>query len=92
MSCPVCFNAGMADETVRTSINLGIGVMLTVTAVVLAGFLRFIASIIRRSTGADVPAFAPALRRVRRSLGGGGKVGPYDRADVRAGLQTGPGF
>ncbi len=49
MSCPVCFNAGMADDTVRTSINLGIGVMLTVTAVVLAGFLRFIASIVRRS-------------------------------------------
>jgi len=49
MSCPVCFNAGMADDTVRTSINLGIGVMLTVTAVVLAGFLRFIVSIVRRS-------------------------------------------
>ena len=49
MSCPVCFNAGMADDTVRTSINLGIGVMLTVTAVVLAGFLRFIVSVIRRA-------------------------------------------
>ena len=49
MSCPVCFNAGMADDTVRTSINLGIGVMLTVTAVVLAGFLRFIVSIVHRS-------------------------------------------
>ena len=51
MSCPVCFNAGMADDTVRTSINLGIGVMLTVTAVVLAGFLRFIFAIVRRSRG-----------------------------------------
>jgi len=49
MSCPVCFNAGMADDTVRTSINLGIGVMLTVTAVVLAGFLRFIVSVVRRA-------------------------------------------
>jgi len=49
MSCPVCFNAATADDTVRTSINLGIGVMLAVTSVVLAGFLRFIVSIARRS-------------------------------------------
>jgi galactitol-specific phosphotransferase system IIC component len=50
MSCPVCFNAGVADDTVRTSINLGVTVMLVVTAVVLAGFLRFVVSIIRRSS------------------------------------------
>ena len=49
MSCPVCFNAGIADETVRTSVNLGVGVMLTITAVVLAGFVRFIVSIVRRA-------------------------------------------
>jgi hypothetical protein len=50
MSCPVCFNAGVADDTIRTSINLGVAVMLVVTAVVLAGFLRFVVSIIRRSS------------------------------------------
>ena len=49
MNCPVCFNAGVADDSVRTSINLGVGVMLSVTAIVLAGFLRFIVSVIRRA-------------------------------------------
>ena len=49
MSCPVCFNASAADETVRTSLNLGILVLLGVTGVVLAGFLRFIVSIARLS-------------------------------------------
>jgi hypothetical protein len=49
MACPVCFNAGVSDETVRTSLNLGIVVLLGVTACVLAGFLRFIVSIARRS-------------------------------------------
>jgi len=45
---------------------------------------------------ADLPAFALALRRVRRSLGGGGKVGLYAFvlaavvAVVGAGLQAGP--
>jgi len=53
MSCPVCFNASAADETVRTSLNLGILVLLGVTGVVLAGFLRFIVSIARLSK-ADV--------------------------------------
>ena len=57
MSCPVCFNASAADETVRTSLNLGILVLMGVTAGVLAGFLRFIISIARRSNnpvGADL--------------------------------------
>jgi hypothetical protein len=49
MACPVCFNAAISDETVRTSLNLGIFVLLGVTACVLAGFLRFIVSIARRS-------------------------------------------
>ena len=49
MSCPVCFNAAASDETVRQSINLGIFVMMGVTGVVLAGFLRFIVAIVRRS-------------------------------------------
>jgi hypothetical protein len=53
MSCPVCFNASVADETVRTSLNLGILVLMVVTAGVLAGFVRFIMSIARLSK-ADV--------------------------------------
>ena len=59
MSCPVCFNASAADETVRASLNLGIRVLMGVTGVVLAGFLRFILSIARRSknaAGADLQA------------------------------------
>jgi len=49
MSCPVCFNASAADDTVRASLNLGILVLMGVTAVVLGGFLRFIVSIVRLS-------------------------------------------
>lgn len=49
MSCPVCFNAAASDDTVRQSINLGIFVLMGVTGGVLAGFLRFIVSIVRRS-------------------------------------------
>jgi predicted transporter len=49
MNCPVCFNAVASDETVRASLNLGILVLMGVTAGVLAGFLRFIVSIARLS-------------------------------------------
>jgi hypothetical protein len=49
MSCPVCFNAATSDDTVRTSLNLGIFVLMGVTACVLAGFMRFIISIARKS-------------------------------------------
>jgi hypothetical protein len=49
MSCPVCFNAATSDETVRTSLNLGIFVLMGITACVLGGFLRFIISIARKS-------------------------------------------
>jgi hypothetical protein len=50
MSCPVCFNAATSDETVRASLNLGIFVLMGVTAGVLAGFARFIIAIARRSS------------------------------------------
>ena len=53
MSCPVCFNAATSDATVRASVNIGILVLMGVTAGVLAGFLRFIGSIVRLSK-ADV--------------------------------------
>jgi hypothetical protein len=49
MSCPVCFSASSGDETLRASLNLGIFVLMGVTAGVLAGFLRFIISIARLS-------------------------------------------
>ena len=52
MACPVCYLP--ADEAARTSLNLGIFVLLGVTAVVLAGFLRFIASLARRSKAASL--------------------------------------
>ena len=55
MSCPVCFNAAAADDVVRTSLNTGIFVLLGVTACVLAGFMRFIVSIARRSRSAGSP-------------------------------------
>jgi hypothetical protein len=56
MNCPVCFNGAASDDTVRQSINLGIFVLMGVTGVVLAGFLRFIIQIVRRSK--DGPAEA----------------------------------
>jgi hypothetical protein len=46
----VCFLP--VDETARTSLNLGIFVLLGVTALVLGGFLRFIASLARRASAA----------------------------------------
>jgi hypothetical protein len=61
MACPVCYNAAAADDTVRTSINLGILLLLGVTVGVLAGFMRFIISIARRSQHAGLTS-APDLR------------------------------
>ena len=78
MSCPVCFNASAADESVRASLNLGILVLMGVTGVVLAGFVRFIMSIARLSkadlSNADLPSSALALGRVHRTLGEGGQA------------------
>ena len=54
MSCPVCFNAAASDDSVRASLNLGIFVLMGVTTCVLAGFLRFTISIVRRSKNVDV--------------------------------------
>ena len=52
MACPVCFSA--SDPVVRESMNAGIGVLLVVTGTVLAGFLWFIASIVRRARMASI--------------------------------------
>ncbi len=53
MACPVCYSA--ADPVVRDSLNAGIGVLLVVTGVVLAGFGGFIASLMRRARTAPAP-------------------------------------
>jgi hypothetical protein len=47
MACPVCF--GGEDSAMRESLNAGIGVLMGVTAIVLAGFARFILLLARRS-------------------------------------------
>ena len=51
MACPVCFSA-VTDPAVRESMNAGILVLLGVTAVVLACFLRFFVALARRSRDA----------------------------------------
>ena len=47
MACPVCFTD--ADPALTESLNAGIFVLLGVTAVVLAGFARFVVSLVRRA-------------------------------------------
>lgn len=47
MSCPVCF--GGEDTVMRESLNAGIGVLMGVTAIVLAAFARFIIVLARRA-------------------------------------------
>jgi len=74
MNCPVCFNGAASDDTVRQSINLGIFVLMGVTGVVLAGFLRFIISIVRRSKdgpGVEGPAEAGHYNESVASVVGG---------------------
>jgi hypothetical protein len=59
MACPVCF--GGEDTVMRESLNAGIGVLMGVTAIVLAGFGRLIVVLARRArehahhVGRDVP-------------------------------------
>jgi hypothetical protein len=50
MACPVCF--GNVEPAVRESLNAGILVLLGVTAVVLACFVRFFIALARRSRDA----------------------------------------
>lgn len=47
MACPVCF--GGEDTLMRESLNAGIGVLMGVTAIVLACFARFFIVLARRS-------------------------------------------
>jgi hypothetical protein len=55
MSCPVCF--GGDDTLMRESLNAGIGVLMGVTAIVLACFARFFVSLARRAR--HVPVESP---------------------------------
>ena len=48
--CPVCFSG--ADAVTRETLNAGIGVLLGVTAIVLAMFARFFVKLARRSHAA----------------------------------------
>jgi len=47
MSCPVCF--GGDDPVVREGLTAGIGVLVSVTVVVLGCFARFFLALARRS-------------------------------------------
>ena len=58
MACPVCF--GGEDTAMRESLNAGIGVLMGVTAIVLAGFARFIVLLARRSRDLSAVASAKA--------------------------------
>jgi hypothetical protein len=51
MACPVCF--GGEDTLMRESLNSGIGVLMGVTVIVLAGFGRFIFKLVRRAREAE---------------------------------------
>lgn len=50
--CPVCYQP--VDEVVRSSLNLGILVLLGTTAAVLVCFARFFLSLARRSREASI--------------------------------------
>jgi hypothetical protein len=50
MACPVCF--GGEDTVMRESLNAGIGVLMGVTAIVLAAFARFFIMLARRARNA----------------------------------------
>jgi hypothetical protein len=60
--CPVCFSG--ADPVARETLNAGIGVLLGVTAVVLALFARFFVKLARRSrAAAHLVDHAPVMGR-----------------------------
>jgi hypothetical protein len=63
MSCPVCF--GGDDPVVRESLNAGIGVLMGVTAIVLACLGRFIVVLKQRARFADQVDFAVTGQRAQ---------------------------
>ena len=87
--CPVCFSGG--DAVTRETLNAGIGVLLGVTAVVLALFARFFLKLARRSRAASHlvdhvsgrPEGRPLQEEHAQHAGADLKVGPSDRPDDR---------
>ncbi|MEW6321965.1 MAG: hypothetical protein AB1635_12880 [Acidobacteriota bacterium] len=63
MACPVCF--GGDDQTVQASLTAGIGVLVTITLVVLGFIARFIVQLARRSRNAAHLVGAPAGQDAR---------------------------
>ncbi|OFW07207.1 MAG: hypothetical protein A3I61_04290 [Acidobacteria bacterium RIFCSPLOWO2_02_FULL_68_18] len=61
MACAVCF--GAVEPSVRESMNIGILVLLGVTAGVLGCFARFFLELARRSRDAAHPVAGAPLER-----------------------------
>lgn len=61
MSCPVCF--APLDETVQTSMNAGIFVLLGVTVSVLGGLAAFFAALARRARNGGPAEAGHTVRR-----------------------------
>lgn len=58
MNCPVCF--GGDDAAMRESLNAGIGVLMGVTVIVLACFVRFFVKLALRARASSADPLAPA--------------------------------
>ena len=63
MACPVCF--GAVEPSIRESMNIGILVLLGITAGVLACFARFFLVLARRSREARTEDVAAGFSRPR---------------------------
>ncbi len=61
MACPVCF--GAVEPSIRESMNIGILVLLGVTAGVLACFARFFILLARRSRDVAIEDVAAGFSR-----------------------------
>jgi hypothetical protein len=61
MACPVCFSA--VEPSIRESMNMGILVLLGVTAAVLTCFARFFLLLARRSREANTDDVAAGVSR-----------------------------
>lgn len=61
MACPVCF--GAVEPSIRESMNIGILVLLGVTAGVLACFARFFVVLARRSRQTSSDEVAASFSR-----------------------------
>ena len=83
--CPVCFTG--ADPEMRDTLNAGIGVLMGITAIVLALFARFFVKLARRSRAA---AHLVDHTTVRGSSGNGNREGREEREDFQITSRTSP--